>query len=182
MEAAAAIFDIYDSSTGQALAFSRRADLERDLGEVELATSLYDRSDGSIDNTLGRALLALVMHDLPSAENGFVEAEAWDYAGAAAHARGAHDLAEAHWKKSADSRLWRAYRLLAAGEAEQARAIFDDAARAYRALDHRLKLRAAVEGLEMCETPEQERESSMRWLFRAEARSARNEARRARLP
>ena len=182
MEAAAAVFDIYGAPMGEARAFSRRADLERDLGEVELAAGLYDRSDGSVDNTLGRALLALVMQDLPSAENGFVEAEAWDYAGALAHARGAHDLAEAHWNKSADSRLWRAYGLLAAGERDQARAIFDDAAREYRALDHRIKLRAAVEGLEMCEAPEQESESSVRWLFRAEARTARNEARRARLP
>ena len=55
------------------------------------------------------------MQDLSSAEYAFVEAEAWNYAGALAQARGAHDLAEAHWKKSADSRLWRAYSLLAAG-------------------------------------------------------------------
>jgi len=182
MEAAAAIFDIYDAPMGEAQSFSARAALERDLGEVELAVSLYDRSDGVIDNTLGRAFLALVMQDLSSAEYAFVEAEAWNYAGALAQARGVHDLAEAHWKKSADSRLWRAYSLLAAGKLDRARAIFDDAAREYRALDHRLKLRAAVEGLEMCEAPERERESSVRWLFRAEARSVRNEARRARLP
>jgi len=173
MEAATAIFDIYDAPMGEDQAFSTRAALERDLGEVELAVSLYVRSNGVMDNTLGRIFLALVhagsvIGRVCVRGGGGVElcrracASPW-------RARPCGGSLEEECGFASMACLQSAGR----GEPDRARAIFDDDARGYRALDDRLKLSAAVEGLESCEAPERERESSVRWLFRAEARRAR---------
>lgn len=179
LEASASVFAIYEVPAGRAEATLALADLERDLGNFDVASTLYDASDPIVDTTFGRALLALMQDDLESAERGFESANELFYAGAVAFARGDRDEAEARWSQCPDSPellLWRGYAALITGESDDAQRLFDESADAYRALEHEPGLRSASGNIE------NQGESQIQTLFRAEPRTPRSEERRKRLP
>ena len=183
LDSAASVFEIYDVPDGKALALLAQADLERDLGRYEHAASLYEKAAPSVDTTLGSALMALLEGDMERAEQGFVRAEAYDYAGAAAYVRGDPDKATEYWSRREDTGLWRGFAALAEGDVDDARALFEESAARYRAADHRSGIAAATEGLEACSSaPDARDESILQTLFRAEPRTPRAAERRRRLP
>ena len=184
LEASASVFAIYDHPEGRARAAEELADLERDLGNFDIAATLYDDADPFVDATSCRAMLALMQGDLESAERGFESSGETVYAGAVAFARGDTALAEKRWSSHPNSPelgLWRGYAALASGDTEEAEAeaeahrLFGESAAAFRSLKHEPGLLAATE----IDVPE---ESVLQTLFRAEPRTARSEERRKRLP
>ncbi len=184
LDASASVFAIYDHPEGRARAAEELADLERDLGNFDIAATLYDAADPFVDATSCRAMLALMQGDLESAERGFESSGEAVYAGAVAFARGDTALAEKRWSSHPNSPelgLWRGYAALASGDTEEAEAeteahrLFPESAAAFRSLKHEPGLLAATE----IDVPE---ESVLQTLFRAEPRTARSEERRKRLP
>ena len=170
LESAGDVFEIYGVPEGQARALGRRADLERDLGRFELARSLYDRAEDAADVRKGRAFLALMTGDLEAAERGFLTAGEYAYAGAVAVARGNAEQADAFFDKAPESLLWRAYAARALGREDDARKLFDEAAKQF----------PEREGLDGASGHADE--SLLQTLFRAEPPTPRNEERRRRLP
>lgn len=180
LDASASVFAIYDRPEGRAKAIEELADLERDLGNFDLAVTLYDTAEPFVDPTSCRAMLALMQGDLESAERGFESSGETLYAGAVAFARGDIELAYERWSSrpsSPELALWRGYAALASGDTQEAEArrFFDESAAAFRSLQHEPGLLAATE----VDVPE---ESVLQTLFRAEPRTARSEERRKRLP
>ncbi|GMR22775.1 MAG: hypothetical protein BMS9Abin37_1148 [Acidobacteriota bacterium] len=184
LEASASVFAIYDHPEGRAKATIELADLERDLGNFDLAATLYDTAEPLIDATSGRAMLALMQGDLESAERGFESSGETVYAGAIAFASGDTELAQKRWSShpsSPELALWRGYAILASGDTGEAEAagdaqrFFAESAAAFRTSKHEPGLLAATE----VDVPE---ESVLQTLFRAEPRTKRSEERRSRLP
>ena len=181
LDSSASVFAIYDHPEGRAGAIEELADLERDLGNFELAATLYDDADPFVDVTFCRALLALMQGDMKSAERGFESSGEMAYAGAVAFARGDAALAEKRWSSHPNSPelgLWRGYAALASGHTEEAHRLFGESATAFRALKHEPGLRAATE----IDLDSANEESVLQTLFRAEPRTQRSEERRKRLP
>ncbi len=103
LEASASVYAIYDSPQGEASAVAALADLERDLGRFQIAATLYDRADPTVDTTFGRALMKLMQGDVRAAEQGFEASSAWAYVGAVALARGDVQGAEKAWSRARPS-------------------------------------------------------------------------------
>ena len=182
LESAGSVFEIYDVPGGKARALARQADLERDLGNYDVASSLYDAAGTHVDTRAGRAFLALMTGDLEAAERGFLSAGEGNYAGAVDVALGRPEQAEEHWGRTPDSELWRGYAARALSHEAEARRLFELAAARFRTQDHATGLAASLEGLEGLEEPGESGESVLQFLFRAEPRTPRNESRRKRLP
>ena len=184
LDASASVFAIYDHPEGRARAIEELADLERDVGNFDIAATLYDAADPFVDATSCRAMLALMQGDVESAERGFESSGETVYAGAVAFARGDTALAEKRWSSHPNSpelALWRGYAALASGDTKEAEAeaeahrLFGESAAWFRSLKHEPGLLAATE----IDVPE---ESVLQTLFRAEPRTKRSEERRKRLP
>jgi len=181
LDASASVFAIYDHPDGRAGAIEELADLERDLGNFDLAATFYDSAEPFVDVTFCRAMLALMQGDMESAERGFERSGETLYAGAVAFARGDAALAERRWSShpnSSELGLWRGYAALASGHTEDAHRLFGESAAAFRFRKHEPGLLAATEiDLESAND-----ESVLQALFRAEPRTKRSEERRQRLP
>jgi len=168
LDAAASVYRIYGFPRGEAAAVAALADLERDLGRFDVASSLYDRASAAVDTRFDRAVMALMQGDLDGAEKGFEGAGAWAQAGAVALARGDTAAAEKAWSKAAPSPeldRFRGYAAFIAGDHEEAE----------RLLDGDLEEpRSAVDG--------DEGPGLLRLMFRTEPSTPRSEERQRRLP
>lgn len=168
LDASASVYRIYGFPRGEAVALAALADLERDLGRFDVASSLYDRASAAVDTRFGRAMMALMQGDLEGSEKGFEAAGAWAEAGAVALARGDSAAAEKAWAKARPSPeldRFRGYAAFLAGDHEEAE----------RWLDGELEEpRNAADG--------DDGPGLLQLMFRAESSTPRSEERQRRLP